>query len=214
LRINPFDQPDVESAKKAARALLDQGVGGAGTPAAVDGAVEIRALGGDWLGGAATLQDALTALFDQLDPKHGYVAIMAYLDRLADADLAQVRPVVARHTERPTTFGWGPRFLHSTGQFHKGGPPTGRFLQLLHDGPADVDIPGAPYTFRTLEEAQAVGDLQTLRELGRPAARLRLDGADQARAMRELAAGLCSSTALAADDGGIPADQTSRPGAG
>ena len=70
-----------------------------------------------------------------------------------------------------TTFGYGPRFLHSTGQFHKGGPRTGRFLQLLHDGPADVEIPGAPYTFTTLKNAQAIGDCRRCARSGcRPSA--------------------------------------------
>jgi glucose-6-phosphate isomerase len=188
LGINPFDQPDVESAKKAARELLDQGIGTSDEPAATDGAVEVRALGGDWLGGATTVPAALDALFGQLDAEHGYVAVMAYLDRLADAPLAQVRPALARATGRPTTFGWGPRFLHSTGQFHKGGPRSGRFLQLLHDGSADVEIPGAPYTFDTLKHAQAIGDLQTLRELGLPAAHVRLAGDDPASALRALTA--------------------------
>ena len=80
-----------------------------------------------------------------------------------------------------TTFGYGPRFLHSTGQFHKGGPPTGRFLQLLHDGPEDVQIPGRPFTFTTLKNAQAIGDFKTLRDLGLPAERLRLQGEDPCR---------------------------------
>jgi transaldolase/glucose-6-phosphate isomerase len=85
-----------------------------------------------------------------------------------------------------TTFGYGPRFLHSTGQFHKGGPRTGRFLQLLHDGAQDVSIPGAAYTFTTLKNAEAIGDLQTLRELGLPAERVRLDGDDPVGALRDL----------------------------
>ena len=85
-----------------------------------------------------------------------------------------------------STFGYGPRFLHSTGQFHKGGPREGRFLQLLHDGPIDLDIPGAPYTFRTLKNAQAIGDLETLRGLSLPAERLRLDGANPAAAVEAL----------------------------
>ena len=83
---------------------------------------------------------ALDALFAQLDPQHGYVAVMAYLDRLADADLAECRVPLARRTERPTTFGWGPRFLHSTGQFHKGGPAVGVYLQVTtapEGGPLD-----------------------------------------------------------------------------
>ena len=85
LGINPFDQPDVESAKKAARGLLDASGGAASEPAFTDGAIEVRALGGDWLGSATTVATALDALFDQLDPHQGYVAVMAYLDRLADA---------------------------------------------------------------------------------------------------------------------------------
>ena len=90
-----------------------------------------------------------------------------------------------RRTRATTTIGYGPRFLHSTGQFHKGGPRTGRFLQLLHDEPPDVDIPGAPYGFTTLKNAQAIGDLQTLRELGLPAQRVRLRG-DPASAVQDL----------------------------
>lgn len=174
LGINPFDQPDVESAKKAARALLDQGIGGAAAAAATDGAVEIRALGGDWLGDAATVQQAVAALLDQLDPKRGYVAVMAYLDRLKDATLADVRPVLARHTTRPTTFGWGPRFLHSTGQFHKGGPATGVYLQITTAPLEDLAIPGREFTFGDFIAAQAAGDAQVLAEHGRPVLQLHL----------------------------------------
>ncbi len=93
-----------------------------------------------------------------------------------------------------TTFGYGPRFLHSTGQFHKGGPPTGRFLQLLHDGPRDVPIPGREFTFTTLKNAQAIGDFETLRELGLPAARVRLDGKDPVSAVRALTASIGEQT--------------------
>jgi hypothetical protein len=119
-----------------------------------------------------------------------YVAIMAYARPSSelDAAAAELRVAVRGATRATTTFGYGPRFLHSTGQFHKGGPPTGRFLQLIHDGPADVDIPGAAYTFTTLKHAQATGDLSTLRELGRPAERLTLEGQDPASALRALTA--------------------------
>ncbi len=178
LGINPFDQPDVESAKKAARALLDQGIGGSEAPAATDGAVQIRALGGDWLGSAATVPDALSALFAQLDPEHGYVAVMAYLDRLVDADLAQVRPVVARRTDRPTTFGWGPRFLHSTGQFHKGGPATGVYVQVTTAPHEDLAIPGREFSFGDFISSQAAGDAQVLAEQGRPVLQLHLTDHD------------------------------------
>jgi glucose-6-phosphate isomerase len=178
LGINPFDQPDVESAKKAARALLDQGLGTAEAPAATDGAVEIRALGGDWLGDAATVADAVRALFDQLDPEHGYVAVMAYLDRLTDAALADVRAGLARHTGRPTTFGWGPRFLHSTGQFHKGGPPTGVYLQITTAPHEDLAIPGREFSFGDFIASQAAGDAQVLAEHRRPVLQLHLTDHD------------------------------------
>ena len=178
LGIDPFDQPDVESAKKAARTLLDQGMGAADEPAATDCAIEIRALGGDWLGGATTVPDALAALFGQLDAERGYVAVMAYLDRLADADLASVRPVLARHTGRPTTFGWGPRFLHSTGQFHKGGPATGVYLQVTTEPHEDLAVPGREFSFGDFVAAQAAGDAQVLAEHDRPVLRLHLTDHD------------------------------------
>jgi glucose-6-phosphate isomerase len=174
LGINPFDQPDVESAKKAARTLLDKGIGESDEPAATDGAVQIRALGGDWLGGATTVQDAVGALYAQLDPDRGYVAVMAYLDRLADAALAEVRPAVARRAERPATFGWGPRFLHSTGQFHKGGPATGVYVQVTTVPDEDLAIPGREFTFGDFIASQAAGDAQVLAEHGRPVLRLHL----------------------------------------
>ncbi|MGL5866499.1 MAG: glucose-6-phosphate isomerase [Dermatophilaceae bacterium] len=178
LGINPFDQPDVESAKQAARTLLDSGVDAAAAADAVDGSVEIRALGGDWLGPAATVSDALDALFSELDPHRGYVAIMAYLDRLADAALAEVRHPVAVLSERPTTFGWGPRFLHSTGQFHKGGPPTGVYVQVTSEPAEDLDVPGRDFSFGQFVAAQAAGDAQVLAAQGRPVLRLHLTAHD------------------------------------
>jgi glucose-6-phosphate isomerase len=180
LGINPFDQPDVESAKKAARELLDQGTGAASEADATDGAVEIRALGGsgDWLADAKTVPAALDALFAQLDPEHGYVAVMAYLDRLADADLAECRVPLARRTERPTTFGWGPRFLHSTGQFHKGGPAVGVYLQITTAPKQDLAIPGREFTFGDFIASQAGGDAAVLADHGRPVLQLHLTDHD------------------------------------
>ncbi|MGL4176999.1 MAG: glucose-6-phosphate isomerase, partial [Dermatophilaceae bacterium] len=178
LGINPFDQPDVESAKKAARALLEEGIDTDADPDSVDGAVEVRALGGDWLAGATTVETALDALFTQLDPEHGYVAVMAYLDRLADAPLADVRLPLALLTERPVTFGWGPRFLHSTGQFHKGGPATGVYVQVTTAPAADLDVPGRDFTFGEFVAAQAAGDAQVLAGYGRPVLHLHLTDHD------------------------------------
>jgi hypothetical protein len=103
--------------------------------------------------------------------------------------VAELRVAIRSLTGAAVTFGYGPRFLHSTGQFHKGGPRTGRFLQLLHEAGEDVAIPGAQYTFATLEEAQAIGDQTTLEELGLPAERVRLTArppADMAGAVRAL----------------------------
>jgi glucose-6-phosphate isomerase len=174
--INPFDQPDVESAKSAARELLD------GSPEAepadlVDGAVEVRATPG-LLGGAGTVDAAVAALLEAMDPQTGYLAVMAYLDRLADASLADVRAALARRTGRPVTFGWGPRFLHSTGQYHKGGPPIGVYLQITTSPHEDLDIPGRPFTFGGFIGAQAAGDAKVLADHGRPVLRLHLTDHD------------------------------------
>ena len=176
--INPFDQPDVESAKAAAREMLDGG-GDTPTPAFVDGPVSVYA-SGDWLPqGCSSADEAVAALLEQVDGEHGYVAVQAYLDRHRDASLASLREALALRTGRPTTFGWGPRFLHSTGQYHKGGPATGVYLQLTADPVADLAVPDRPFTFHEFLTAQAVGDGQVLVDRGRPVLRLHLTGPDQ-----------------------------------
>ena len=197
LGINPFDQPDVESAKAAARELLDKGLGVAAAPAATDGAIEIRTMGGDgdWLGDATTVAGALDALFAQLDPNQGYVAVMAYLDRLADAPLATARRAIALRTERPTTFGWGPRFLHSTGQFHKGGPAVGVYLQITTKPQEDLAIPGRDFTFGDFIAAQAGGDAAVLAAHGRPVLQLHLTEHDAGLAQLEKVLGVGGSEA-------------------
>jgi glucose-6-phosphate isomerase len=173
LGINPFDQPDVESAKKAARSMLE-GTPDAKPADAVDGPVEIRALGPDWLGDATALDAAVEALLEQLDPESGYVAVMAYLDRLHHPDLVDVRRTLAIRTKRPVTFGWGPRFLHSTGQFHKGGPAVGVYLQITGAPETELPVPGQPFGFADLIAAQAAGDATVLAQHGRPVLRLHL----------------------------------------
>ena len=182
--INPFDQPDVESAKSAAREMLDGG-GATPTPAFVDGAVTVYASGG-WLPGeTTTVSDALAALLDTLDAGHGYVAVQAYLDRHRDAAFEDVRDDLARRTGRPVTFGWGPRFLHSTGQYHKGGPDTGVFLQVTGQPEADLAVPDRPFTFHEFLTAQAVGDGQVLADKGRPVLRLHVSTPQDLTALRE-----------------------------
>jgi len=174
LGINPFDQPDVEAAKKAARALLDAPAEDARpTPTLVDGPVEVYA-SGDWLpSGATTVAQALRALLATA-PEGGYLAVQAYLDRIDDASATLLRSELARRTRVQTTFGWGPRFLHSTGQYHKGGHQNGIFLQLTGEAEADLQVPDRPYTLSVLQRAQALGDGQVLAGRGRPVLRLHL----------------------------------------
>ncbi|WP_116948558.1 glucose-6-phosphate isomerase [Jiangella endophytica] len=172
LGINPFDQPDVESAKVAARGLLDA-TPEPEAPAFTDGVVEVRGSAG-LLDGVDSLSGAVDALLGRLAP-NGYLAVMAYLDREgADAELADVRVPLERRTERPVTFGWGPRFLHSTGQYHKGGPAQGVYLQVTGAPAEDLEIPERPFTFGQLIAAQATGDAQVLADHDRPVLRLHL----------------------------------------
>jgi len=138
-----------------------------------DGVVEVHTDDPILLGGAQDLTAAISALLRAV-PDRGYVAVMAYLDRHADSAAALLRRSLARHTERPVTFGWAPRFLHSTGQYHKGGPQTGAFLQITGVVEHDLAIPGRPFGFARLQMAQALGDLRALQQRGRPAIRLHL----------------------------------------
>jgi transaldolase / glucose-6-phosphate isomerase len=166
LEINPFDQPNVQEAKDNTRRVI------------ASGAVPEFPSAGD---------EELRALLGDATPPH-YVAIMGYLPPSAELDAAvrELREAIRDATGAAVTFGYGPRFLHSTGQLHKGGPPTGRFLQLVADPQVDLAIPGESYSFGRLIAAQAAGDLQTLRDHGRPAERVKLDG-DPATAVRALA---------------------------
>ena len=168
LEIDPFNQPNVTEAKEATSALLTEWNGFLPdfTADAVDGAVEIFGAGSD-------LTSALRNFINEI-PDGGYVAVMAYLDRSGDRDLAKLREIIARKSNRPVTFGWGPRFLHSTGQFHKGGQQNGAFLQITGVTNGDVVIPGQSYGFKTLIMAQALGDLRALAKRKYPLLRLHL----------------------------------------
>jgi glucose-6-phosphate isomerase len=171
LGINPFDQPDVESAKVAARALLDNRPEPT-DPLFVVSGVEVRAHG-DFLETALSLRQAVTGILSTL-PEDGYVSIQAYVDRVDLPQLSGVRDLVAARAGRPVTFGWGPRFLHSTGQFHKGGPAVGVFIQILQQPGVDLHIPERPFTFGQLIAAQAAGDANVLAQHGRPVLTLTL----------------------------------------
>lgn len=150
LGINPFDQPDVAQAKAATAEVLERGLG----------EVPLTPLGD---------------LLAQVRPGD-YVAIQAYIDPEAgEVDLLEDARTAIRDRHRvATTVGLGPRFLHSTGQLHKGGPPSGVFVQVVGDDPVDVPIPGQPFGFSTLKHAQAEGDLRTLQDRGLRAGRVAL----------------------------------------
>jgi len=157
LGVNPFDQPDVESAKEAARRILQSG----GTPEPDPG--------------------DLRGVLAEAEPPR-YFAVQAYLPRTEEivARLRTVQLRVRDHRRTATTLGFGPRYLHSTGQLHKGGPPTGLFVQVVEPPDSDVEIPGAGYTFGELLAAQAAGDLEALRARGRPVARVTLSELEEA----------------------------------
>ena len=167
LEINPFDQPNVQEAKDNTKRVLESG--------------QIPEL-------ADADDGALRALLGDANPPH-YVAIMGYVPFSAEFDraVAELRRRIRAATGAATTFGYGPRFLHSTGQLHKGGPPVGRFLQLTSRPQRDAEIPGEDYTFGKLIAAQAAGDLQTLRDHGLPAERVDL-GEDPVAGLERLTA--------------------------
>ncbi|MFP5219647.1 MAG: glucose-6-phosphate isomerase [Actinomycetes bacterium] len=172
LGINPFDQPNVQESKDNTGAILGGQRPPVAEPLLSEEAVEVYATG-DLLGGVTDLRGAIDALLDAV-PERGYLAVMAYLDRVAEAEAADLRRLLAGRLAHPVTFGWGPRFLHSTGQYHKGGPQTGAFLQVTAAVERDLDVPGRDYTFGQLQAAQAMGDLRALGERDRPVLRVHL----------------------------------------
>ena len=160
LGIHPFDQPDVQGAKDRTVSVLDR----------YQGEGQLPVMKTDDVGGLSELLAASNA--------GDYLAIMAYLPDspgIADA-ICRLRRRAIQIYGIATTAGYGPRFLHSTGQLHKGGPNTGIFLQLTQEHAQDIEIPGWPFSFGILADAQALGDLQALRELGRRIVSIRLRG--------------------------------------
>ena len=156
LAIDPFNQPNVTEAKEQTSALLNEWKGLLPTFSgdATEGALEI-------FGAGSNATESLSQLISNI-PADGYIAIMVYLDRKDDAAITELRNILASKSGRPVTFGWGPRFLHSTGQFHKGGQQNGVFLQITGDVKKDIAIPGQIYGFKTLVAAQALGDGKAL----------------------------------------------------
>ena len=194
LGVNPFDQPDVESAKAQARDSL---VAYEETLALPEEPVAIRK-GVLTAYGPVPVTDGLESYlrpFLTQAQRGDYVALLAYIERnRAHGDvLQQIRCVLGEWLGVAVTVGFGPRFLHSTGQLHKGGRNVGLFLQLTRNEADDLDIPGRPYTFGILKRAQAFGDLQALRAAGRRVLHVNL-GADVELGLHELAALIESMT--------------------
>ena len=178
LGIDPFDQPNVTESKENTNRLLGSGLP-VEAPAFTEDGIEVYAP----TGAPGDLAGVLRWLVDGLGDD-GYLAVMAYLDRFADSAAAKVRPLLASAGGRPVTFGWGPRFLHSTGQYHKGGPQVGSYLQITGAVSDDLPVPGKAYTFGELQAAQAAGDRQALAERLRPVVRLHLT--DRAAGLAQL----------------------------
>ena len=169
LEIDPFNQPNVTEAKLATSELLQQwhGVLPEITSPNSEGSVSIFAAD-------ATLLESLRGFIKKV-PADGYISIQAYLDRRDDQAIVTLRKILSEKTGFPVTFGWGPRFLHSTGQFHKGGQQNGAFLQITGACVNDFEIPKAGFTFQTLLMAQALGDFHALQKRKFPLLRLHLE---------------------------------------
>lgn len=169
LKVDPFNQPNVTEAKERTGALLS--TWSDGRIPKLKASFENEVLSVYSISKANSLANQLT---DFLKNDSHYFAIMAYLARGVDNDALQVRELVAEKTGRGTTFGWGPRFLHSTGQFHKGGQHNGAFLQITGENSADLSIPNQSFSFHTLLMAQALGDGQALSDRKFPLMRIHL----------------------------------------
>jgi hypothetical protein len=170
LDINPFDEPNVAQAKTATRTLLDTYTSSRRLPlpepdAAVGG---VKLTLSDAARAALTAEGPLTFL--KLLQPGDYFGLLAYLpleDAVFDPMLQKFRAAVAARTGCATMLGYGPRYLHSTGQLHKGGPNTGVFVIVTADASEDLPIPGEPFSFGVLEQAQAAGDFDSLARAGR-----------------------------------------------
>lgn len=182
LEIDPFDEPNVQESKDNTSRVLGEfeRTGRLDVPGLPEsGIVAVTEAG------VSDARPALAELLQALQPR-GYFAITAFLPQTVATEIifADIRTLVRDALRVATTLGYGPRYLHSTGQLHKGGLPAGVFLQLTADA-GDVPIPGRPYTFGRLHRAQAIGDIQALRAHGRPALRIHL-GRDVERGLVRL----------------------------
>ncbi len=168
LSIDPFNQPNVQESKLASADLLEQW--GNSLPPLGNKGVE----GSIAFFNESTDIEKLISSFIQSVDGDGYLSVMAYLDRQDDLQIKALRDIIASKIGKPVTFGWGPRFLHSTGQFHKGGQSNGSFLQITAGFEKDYKIPGKKFSFGTLIMAQSIGDQNALEKRGLKTMRLHL----------------------------------------
>ena len=165
LKVDPFNQPNVTEAKDRTSVILTE---------ITEGKFKFE---------MPVFEDKEIAVYSNRDIKNlsdflqlpiSYFAVMAYLTRGTEDEITKLRSIISNKTNKPTTFGWGPRFLHSTGQFHKGGQQNGAFIQITADSQVDVHIPNQTYSFAQLIMAQALGDAKALTERDLPLIRLHL----------------------------------------
>lgn len=169
LHVDPFNQPNVTEAKERTSELLAnwRNTGPVDPqPTLVTQNFDVYANGSP-----SSLRQAIT---DLIDPTRKYLAVMAYLDRNNDSQISGMRNLLASNLDIGVTFGWGPRFLHSTGQFHKGGSQNGAFIQITGASSKDLEIPGREFSFHTLLMAQALGDAAAISSRNFPLLRIHL----------------------------------------
>jgi glucose-6-phosphate isomerase len=165
LKVDPFNQPNVTEAKDRTSVILTEITEGKfkfEMPVFEDNEIAVYS------------NRNIKNLSDFLQLPLSYFAVMAYLTRGTEDEITKLRSIISTKTNKPTTFGWGPRFLHSTGQFHKGGQQNGAFIQITADSQVDVHIPNQTYSFAQLIMAQALGDAKALTERDLPLIRLHL----------------------------------------
>ncbi|MCI0345802.1 MAG: transaldolase, partial [Chloroflexi bacterium] len=174
LGVNPFDEPNVSESKQNTARLIAAYESEGALPEPEPVAEEDGVLVFDPIESESATA-ALDALFGRLH-RDRYVALQAFLPRVPAVELAfrEIRTSIRDERRFATTVGFGPRYLHSTGQLHKGGPDAGLFIQITAEHSEDVPIPGRPFTFGVLQAAQAAGDFSSLAARGRPVVRLHL----------------------------------------
>ena len=184
LGINPFDEPNVSEAKEQTRALLARGNLSGGTPVAAGGGISVFS---SRFAGASPA-DVIRAAVASLGPRD-YAAFLSYLpaDAALEAAVADIRIAMRARAHVASTFGVGPRYLHSTGQYHKGGPNTIVAFVITGEDATETQVPDAPFSFKQLKRAQAVGDYQTLEAHDRRTVRIHFDrGVDPVAGLRTL----------------------------